>query len=358
MAEQRRYRLGLDAHVHARDGDIAEAVVPFTSAAFGAAIWMPNLHPQPILTGPQAVAYGQTLDAIAHNAGHKYFQSYPLIQLTEQTTPDQVKEAANLGIKGVKVYPRNVTTNSENGVLDYTKIVDALKAVRDNGMVASFHGEHPSYDVEGDDKEKAFFEILLDIVAKVPGLRVILEHISTEEAVRFVSNVNFDVYASITIHHLYYTADDEDGYSEASKGKGNSHLICKPKLKRKVDRRALISAAISGNPRFIYGGDSAPHLKKFKGPWEIACGDFNAPTALPSLVELFDTYRAPNRLEPFISVFGFAAWNIKPISGYVVVEQNYWPVPLEYHVAKQVSDSIIPMRYGETLPWQIVGYEP
>jgi dihydroorotase len=340
-------------HAHFRDKDMLHWMVKMflINGWRGRVLAMPNLLP-PLLVGDQAHEYRNQILEIANlYQGNEYFDPVVTIQITEQTTPEMVSKAKELGIRAAKVYPRNVTTNSEHGVVDYTRIYPALETAQKCGMIICFHGEHPSYEVEGLDKEKRFLSILASITTEFKELKIVLEHITTAAAVQWViEQPEQTVAATITVHHLFTTLDDVLGYSERSGGKMNFHLGCKPQPKFREDLKALRWAAFSNSGRFFYGGDDAPHLLSAKHTG--SCGVFNTSVALPLLIQLFQENNVLEQLEDFLSRYGAEYYGFSLNDHSVSFERKPWIIPAQYMPYRDVF--VVPMFAGQTLEWSFV----
>lgn len=316
----------MDSHVHFRQGDMLKKVIVYTVMIFSSATVMPNIEP-PVLTAENAQNYRKEIQRACHDIECSDFTPIIAIQGTEQTTPEMVAEAWRLGFFVYKFYAKDVTNNSSNGILNYRKCYPCFREMEKRNMIACFHGEHPSDRVEGLDKEEAFLKILARIRKAFPNLRIILEHITTKAAVDFVRGCRKNVFATITPHHLLITHDDFAGYNKQSGFKLRPHLYCKPLAKRRKDRDALVKAAISGDPRFFLGSDTAPHQIGKKECDGGCAGIFNAPVVMECLIELFDDHKALNKLEPFYSVFGPRVYGL-PISTEVLTyQEKSWAVP-------------------------------
>ena len=343
-------------HAHFRDGALLDFLVPtFADGGWRRRIVAePNTTP-PILTGAQALAYRDRIEAIAKAADPaSTLEVVPTIQITETTTAEVVREAHRCGVSVGKVYPFMVTTHSGNGVNDYDRIWPALEAAEEVGSIVQFHGEHPDTEVEGLRKEAAFTEILDRIRRRFPALRLTMEHITSRAAVDWVAAQDDCVGASITVHHLYTTVDDVLGYSPRSRGLMRVHCGCKPQPKWRDDRAALIETVLSGHPRFFYGGDDAAHLRRNKEAAASACGVWNTAVALPLLVTLFEEHGRLPRLEPFVAEFGADFYGYPPNAETVTLVRDTWTVPEEVAVPA-LGDAIVPMWAGETLDWRVLG---
>jgi dihydroorotase len=325
------------------------------SGFLGRVLVMPNTKPREVMTGPEAIAYGTEIDGgLFSNEELGSFTRVMTIQITEKTTREMIRDAYACGVRVCKVYPRYVTTNSENGVVDYTKIYPALAETEALGMVVCFHGEHPSYDVPGRLKEIAFKLIIHSIRQMFPNLKIVIEHIST----RFMRDwvwgqpVEF-VRATITAHHLALTQDDVIGYSQRSRGLIRVHNGCKPCYKDPEDRFALQEAAVSGDPHFFYGGDDAPHLRRAAKECDgAACGVFNTTVALPYLVQLFIDLGWPEALDDFLSGHGADYYDYPRSNNFIVLDENPWVVPSEYPV-QGTNDGVVPLFAGETMRFRV-----
>lgn len=339
-----------DWHLHLRREKILSDVLGFTIRQFSRVLIMPNTRPRPILTAFDAQIYKEEILLAAKRWPKRVFVPYMTIQITPNTTPHNIKEASEVGVLAGKLYPEGVTTNSENGVTDFRALYPVFEQMQACNMVLSIHGESPDETVPGLEKEKAFLETLHQIVFDFPGLRIVLEHITTRAAVDRVLIYPRTVAATITVHHLLLTLDDVIGYGKESGGKMQPHHFCKPIAKTKADREALIEAATMGSPKFFYGGDSAPHLRETKECSFCCAGVFNAPVALPLLVQLFEERDAFLELEQFTSVFGAAFYGVYQNEGTISLERENWKVPPSYN-------GIVPFMAGKTLPWRVIDQE-
>ncbi|MES2436933.1 MAG: dihydroorotase [Patescibacteria group bacterium] len=343
-------------HAHFRQELLMEFMVTMfiISGFIRRVLAMPNTKP-PILTGKDALKYRKQITRWArkNKRGNK-FNAVAVLQITEKTTPAMIFAAYRRGVRRGKVYPRYVTTNSEDGVVNYDLLWPVFTAMEQCGMILLLHGEAPSYKIEGLRKEKAFLTILRKIAKAFPRLKIVLEHITTAAAVRCVLELPPTVAATITVHHLLYTVDDVIGYSKASGGKGQGDLVCKPSLKFRRDRAALRKAAMSGNPKFFYGGDDAPHYQTAKHCRNICCGVFNTLAAIPSMIELFLKYKKLEMLEGFLSEFGAKHHGVPLNKGTVTFVRESWEVPEEIEVPG-TGEYLTNMRGGEVVAWK---YKP
>lgn len=325
---------GDDMHLHFRRGKIMQAVVGFTAKQFKRAVVMPNTDP-PILTADDAVKYWNEIRSCCTGE----FEPLMTIQITEATTPSMIIDAKKVGVVAGKIYPHGVTTNSHNGVSDFRKIARVLYTMQQENMLLLLHGESPDPNVFCLDREEKFLSTLQRISTGFPDLKIVLEHVTTSDAVCAVMELK-NVSATITVHHLVLTLDDVVGNLIAP------HNFCKPLAKRPEDREVLLQAATSGNPKFFYGGDSAPHLKKNKECSHGCAGVFNAPVALPLLAQIFEERNALDCLGYFVSRSGAKFYGLVPSCEPITLVKEDWVVPGEY-------DGIVPFMAGKTLHWKV-----
>ncbi|MDA8585697.1 dihydroorotase [Rhodobacteraceae bacterium] len=286
-----------DWHLHLRDGAMMEGVLPHSANHFARAIIMPNLVP-PVVTGADAIRYrDRILGALPEGA---VFEPLMTLYLTQETDPADVRNAAESGlVKAVKLYPAGATTNSASGVHNFDGVRAVFETMAEIGLPLCVHGEVTRPEVDIFDREAIFIDEVLDPIRRAtPGLRVVMEHITTSEAAAYASEGGSDLAATITVQHLMLDRND------MLVGGIRPHFYCLPILKRGTHRPALIKAATGGNPSFFLGTDSAPHATDTK---ENACGCagcFTAPVALSCLAEVFDEAGALDRLEGFVSLNG------------------------------------------------------
>lgn len=334
-----------DWHVHLRDGDMLAAAAPFTARQCARAIVMPNLVP-PVTTVAEALAYRERiLAAVPADTG---FEPLMTLYLTEQTTVAELALAAeNPYIHAVKLYPAGATTNSDRGVRDPLAIDPLLAELARSGLPLLVHGEVVDPQVDIFDREARFIDrILTPIRQRFPTLRIVMEHITTEEAVAFVCAQDGSVGATITAHHLLYNRN------AMLVGGIRPHYYCLPVLKRERHREALLAAATGGDPRFFMGTDSAPHTQ---GAKESACGcagAFTAYAALELYAEAFDQVGKLDHLETFASVNGPNFYRLPLNEAKVRLTRRPQPVPDYFEVG--AAERLIPLRAGETLSWQAV----
>lgn len=329
-----------DCHLHVRNGAILKTVLPHTARQFARAIIMPNLKP-PVTTVAQALAYrNEILQAIPEGVN---FTPLMTLYLTSATTIDEIKRAAECEqIHAFKLYPAGATTNSDAGVADVTKIYHLLAALEKYNLPLLIHGEVTDEDCDIFDRERVFIErYLLDIVKNFPALRIVLEHATTKESVEFVESASGKIAATITPQHLLFNRN------AILAGGIKPHYYCLPILKREQHRQALINAAISGNPKFFLGTDSAPHLTYLK---ENACGCagcYSAFAALELYAQAFEQANALDKLEGFASFYGADFYGLPRNVEKVTLEKTDWTVPASY-------DEITPLESIEILHWKMV----
>ena len=333
-----------DWHLHLRDGEQMRAVLPDVARRFARAIVMPNLQP-PVTTAELALRYRERILA-ALPAGMQ-FEPLMTIYLTDRTTGEEIRRARACGaVHAVKYYPAGATTNAENGVTDLGKCEDSLAAMQDCDLPLLVHGEVTFDNVDVFDREKLFIDrVLIPVLQKFPRLRVVFEHITTKEAVRFVLASPPRIAATITAHHLLLNRN------ALFAGGIRPHHYCLPLFKREDDRQALINAATSGNPKFFLGTDSAPHARDTK---EAACGCagmYTAHAGIELYAELFSAYNALEKLEGFASVFGPAFYGLPRNQDRITLVKETWDVPAELPFPPGV---LVPFRAGSTVAWRIV----
>lgn len=332
-----------DWHLHVRDGAALASVIGFTAARFGRAIIMPNLKP-PVTTTDLAAAYRQRILS-ALPAGSR-FQPLMTLYLTNNTDPAEVDRAADSGfVHGFKLYPAGATTHSDAGVTDINRIDGVLERMSERGMVLQVHGEVTDAHVDIFDREARFIDhVLMPLSQMYPKLRIVFEHITTRQAVEFVRSARAGIGATITPQHLLLNR------TALFAGGIRPHLYCLPVLKTEPDRVALVEAAISGDPRFFLGTDSAPHARHTK---EAACGCagiFSAHAAIELYAEVFDAAGALDRLEGFASHFGADFYKLPRNTERITLVREPWTVPGHYPFG---TDQIVPFRAGETVAWRI-----
>ncbi len=332
-----------DWHVHLRDGPMLQAVAGHTARQFARAIVMPNLTP-PVLTAADARAYRERILAAVPEG--LSFTPLMTAYLTDATDPDEVARGAAEGVfTACKLYPAHATTNSAHGVTDIAGLHPVLERMQAVGLPLLIHGEVTDPEVDIFDREAVFIErTLMGLVRDFPGLKIVFEHITTADAVDFVSDAPASVAATITPQHIRINRN------AMLVGGIRPHAYCLPVAKRELHRVAVRKAAMSGSPKFFLGTDSAPHLREAK---ESACGCagiFNAPYALESYVAAFDEDGALDRFEGFASEYGPAFYGLPLNEERITLEKAPCPVPETI----EASDScLVPFHAGETLGWRL-----
>ncbi len=337
-----------DWHLHLRDGDRLAAVLPHTAAQFARAMVMPNLTP-PIVTTKAALAYRDRI--LAALPAHADFQPLMTLYLTEETTPSEIRRARESGaVYGVKLYPAGATTHSEAGVKELSRVYPVLEAMVEQGLPLLLHGEVTDPTVDVFDRERVFIERhLVPLVARFPSLKVVLEHITTREAVAFVREAHPFVAATITPQHLLF---DRNALFQ---GGLRPHHYCLPVLKREVHRRAVLEAAVSGNPKFFLGTDSAPHPRSGKESRCGCAGIYSAHAALELYAEAFDNANALDRLEGFASYAGADFYGLPRNQAKITLERVAWQVPEEFPFG---AERLLPLRAGERMLWRLRANSP
>jgi dihydroorotase len=309
-----------DWHLHLRDGAMMRAVLPHSAAHMGRAIIMPNLVP-PVVTAADAADYRDRI--LAAKPRGTPFKPLMTLYLTETTEPRDVRAAAEIGlVNAVKLYPAGATTNSASGVRDLDRVRRVLETMAQVGLPLCIHGEVTTPEVDIFDREAVFLDRVLDPLRRqVPGLRVVLEHVTTEEGVAYVLEGGAEIGGTITVHHLVINR------THMLAGGIRPHYYCLPVAKRERHRQALLKAAIAGEGRFFLGTDSAPHPVAAK---EAACGCagcFTAPVALPLLAHVFDAAGALDRLEAFASLNGPRFYGLEPNEDRIRLVRGARPLP-------------------------------
>ncbi len=331
-----------DWHLHVRDGDAMATVVPHTAAQFGRAIIMPNLKP-PVTTAAQAMAYRDRIRAQVP-AGVA-FEPLMTLYLTDNLPPDEIRRARDAGVVAVKLYPAGATTNSDAGVTDIRKTYATLEAMQREGLLLLVHGEVTSPDIDLFDREAVFIDQhLIPLRKDFPGLKIVMEHITTREAAQYVAQAGDLTGATITAHHLLYNRN------AIFTGGIRPHYYCLPVLKRETHRLALVEAAISGNPRFFLGTDSAPHPAHLKEHATGCAGCYTAPAAMELYAEAFEAAGALDKLEGFASFFGADFYGLPRNTGTLTLRRQPWQLPESYPFG---GADLKPLRGGETLAWKV-----
>ena len=333
-----------DWHLHLRDGAALGAVVADSAQRFARAIVMPNLTP-PVRSVEDARAYRQRiLDALPTGAR---FEPLMTLYLTEATTPALILAAKASGIvHAVKYYPAGATTNSQSGVTDLSRCDEVFAAMQDVGLPLLLHGEVTDPAVDVFDREAVFIERHgRALVERFPGLRIVMEHVSTREGVDFVLAAREGVAATLTPQHLLMNRNAlfADGL--------RPHAFCLPVLKREAHRTALVAAAVSGNPRFFLGTDSAPHPRHAKESDCGCAGIYSAHAAIELYAEVFDAANALDRLESFASFHGPDFYRLPRNTDILTLVREPVPVPAELAFG---ADRLVPLRAGGTVAWRLL----
>ncbi len=332
-----------DWHLHLREGIQMPSVLAATSRCFRRAIVMPNLKPA-ITTVNQALAYREQI--VAALPANSSFNPLMTLYLTENmpvTEIGKLKDSEH--VFAVKYYPAKATTNSEKGVVDIRRVWAIFEAMQDYDIPLLIHGEVTADSIDIFDRERVFIEEILDpLMEHFPSLRIVLEHITTKDAVEYVAIANDNLAATITAHHLLLNRND------IFKGGINPHHYCLPILKAERHRQALLKAATSGNPKFFLGTDSAPHALSAK---ESACGCagiYSAPAALELYAEAFEQAEALDKLEGFASFYGADFYRLPRNTETVTLEKRTWQMPNDFEFGKE---KVVPFRAGQAIAWQL-----
>lgn len=344
MTETLTLRAPDDWHLHLRDGAMMEGVLPSSAQDFRRAIVMPNLVP-PVITGDDAAAYRKRI--LAALPGGMVFEPLMTLYLTETTDPGDVRAAAESGlVKAVKLYPAGATTNSASGVRDIDKVRGVLEVMAEIGLPLCVHGEVTRAEVDIFDREAVFIDEVLDPLRRAtPGLRVVMEHITTAEAADYAAAGDDTLAATITVQHLMLDRND------MLVGGMRPHYYCLPILKRGTHRPRLVAAATSGAPQFFLGTDSAPHPLHSKEAECCAAGCFTAPVALSCLAEVFDEAGALEKLQGFTSEHGSRFYGMPLNDGTVTLHKGKAVAPPD-----QIQTGAGPVTVfnpGRPLHWQV-----
>ncbi|MBL8499001.1 MAG: dihydroorotase [Nitrosomonas sp.] len=335
-----------DWHLHLRDGEQLRAVLPHTAKQFARAIIMPNLK-SPVVTTEMALAYRTRILAALPVALQNHFEPLMTLYLTDNTPPSEIIRAKESAvIYGVKLYPAGATTNSDAGVTDIAKCYNTLAAMERNNLPLLVHGEVTDADVDVFDREKVFIDrVLAPLTRHFPDLRIVFEHVTTRDAVQFVTESSERIAATITAHHLLLNRN------AIFQGGIRPHHYCLPVLKREMHRQALLEAAASGNPKFFLGTDSAPHAQMSK---ENACGCagiFTAHAAIEFYAAAFEQAGALNKLEAFASFHGADFYQLPRNTSSITLKKESWIVPERFDYS---GEQLIPLFAGTPLNWKLV----
>lgn len=332
-----------DWHLHVRDGDALNTVVPHTAAQFGRAIIMPNLRP-PVTTAAQALAYKSRIQA-AVPAGMT-FEPLMTLYLTDNLPADEINRAKDAGVVAAKLYPAGATTNSDAGVTDLRKTYKTLETMQRAGMLLLVHGEVTSPDIDLFDREAVFIDTqLMPLRRDFPELKIVFEHITTKEAAHYVRDSDKFTAATVTAHHLLYNRN------AIFTGGIRPHYYCLPVLKRETHRLALVEAATSGNAKFFLGTDSAPHPANLKEHASGCAGCYTAHAAIEMYAEAFDVAGALDKLEAFASFNGADFYGLPRNQGTITLKKESWTPPESFTFGEA---ALKPLRSGEALPWRMV----
>jgi len=333
-----------DWHLHLRDGAAMQSVLPDSARRFGRAIVMPNLKPA-VRTTQQALGYRERILAALPEGSR--FEPLMTLYLTDDTPPEEIMRAKVSGlVRGVKLYPAGATTHSDEGVTRLSRCFHALEKMQEVGMPLLVHGEATDPEIDVFDREKAFIEqVLGPLVDRFPDLKIVLEHVTTRDAVQYVEITGENIAATITAHHLLMNRN------AMFLGGIRPHHYCLPVLKREEHREALIEAATSGNPKFFLGTDSAPHPRSAK---EASCGCagiYTAHAGIELYAIAFEEAGALDRLEAFASRFGPQFYGLPVNTETITLVREGWTVAQSIEFG---GDALVPLRAGETIPWKLV----
>jgi len=336
-----------DWHLHVRDGEALQTVVPHTAAQFARAIIMPNLK-VPVTTAAQAVAYRERIRA-AVPAGMS-FQPLMTLYLTDNLPPDEIRRAKDAGVVALKLYPAGATTNSDAGVTELRKTYRTLEAMQREGLLLLVHGEVTAPEINLFDREAVFInKQLIPLRRDFPELKIVFEHITTEEAAHYVRDTDRHTAATVTAHHLLY---NRNAIFTGANGSGlRPHYYCLPVLKREKHRLALVAAATRGNPKFFLGTDSAPHPAHLKEHASGCAGCYTAHAAIEMYAEAFDAVGALDKLEAFASFHGADFYGLPRNQGQITLRRESWTPPESFPFGQA---QLKPLRSGEALPWRMV----
>jgi dihydroorotase len=331
-----------DWHLHVRDGAALKTVVPHTAAQFARAIIMPNLKP-PVTTAALALDYkARILAAVPQGV---QFEPLMTLYLTDNLPPEEIVKAKAAGVVACKLYPAGATTNSDAGVTDLKKIYPTLEAMQKVGMLLLVHGEVTSSDIDLFDREAAFIDTqLIPLRRDFPELKIVFEHITTQDAADYVMAADRFVGATLTAHHLLYNRN------AIFTGGIRPHYYCLPVLKRETHRVALLQAATSGNARFFLGTDSAPHPAHLKEHASGCAGCYTAHAALEMYAEAFDSVGKLAQLEAFASFNGADFYGLPRNTGSITLKRESWTPPESFPLGEA---DLKPLRSGEALPWRV-----
>lgn len=327
----------LDMHLHLRDGDMLSLVGPLTSESFSGALVMPNLVP-PITTKEALLSYKQRIKDVCDKDN---FEPYVTLFFKNDYSYEFLEDIKD-EIIAIKLYPAGITTNSETGVssMNVEVLRPTLESMSKLGIPLCVHGETNGFVM---DREKEFMPIYESLAIAFPDLKIIMEHITTKDAIELLDKYD-NLYATVTLHHLLITLDDVAG------GMLQPHLFCKPIAKRPEDRTALLNTALGAHPKLMFGSDSAPHPKHKKESCGCAAGVFTSPIALQVLTQLFEKHGCLDNLNKFVSLNAQKIYNLKPLKKTVKLIKKDFIVPTAYEYK---NESVVPMYSGEIISWSI-----
>jgi dihydroorotase len=333
-----------DWHLHLRDGVVLNDVVPDSARRFARAIVMPNLKP-PVTTVEQALAYRERILAAVPNG--MTFEPLMTLYLTDNTPAEAIRQAVTSPhVHAVKYYPAGATTHSDAGVTDIDNCLDTLAVMEETGLPLLIHGEVTDPQIDVFDREAVFIDtVLIPLLQRFPRLRVVLEHITTRQAVDFIRSTTDNIAATLTPHHLLMNRN------AMFQGGIRPHHYCLPILKREEHRLALVEAATSGSSKFFLGTDSAPHPR---GAKESACGCagiYSAHAAIELYAEVFDQADALDKLEAFASHHGADFYGLPRNTETITFEKESWEVEQNLPFGEDV---LVPLRAGEKVGWKLV----
>lgn len=337
-----RLRKADDMHIHLRQGEILEHILEQSVSQVSRAIVMPNTIPaieDAVNLNEYRKSILVSLEQINKRKKKKNnFEPLMTFKITPKSNAEQIRALKEAGAIAGKLYPQGVTTNSENGVVDFNALYPVYEAMQENRLVLCLHGEDPkSFCIE---REKAFLPTLKQIAKDFPKLKIVMEHVSTADSIKLVEQLPQNVAATITVHHLWVTLDDVIGENL------RPHLFCKPLPKTPTDREALLSAALSGSPKFFLGSDSAPHLLEKKECDCGAAGVYSAPVLLPLLAQIFQQHNKLDKLQAFTSEYGAQFYGLDLNQEYIELREESWVVP-------DIIHGVVPFMAGLTLNWKL-----
>lgn len=332
-----------DWHLHVRDGEALNTVVPHTAAQFARAVIMPNLRP-PVTNTAQALAYKDRI--VSALAPEQKFVPLMTLYLTDNLPADEIARAHDAGLVAVKLYPAGATTNSDAGVTDMRKVYPVLEAMQRVGMPLLIHGEVTSPEIDLFDREAVFIDTqLIPLRQNFPELKIVFEHITTQEAADYVQASDDFLAATLTAHHLLFNRN------AIFTGGIRPHYYCLPVLKRETHRQALLAAATSGNKKFFLGTDSAPHAVHLKEHAAGCAGCYTAHAAMELYAQAFDSVGKLDKLEAFASFNGADFYGLPRNTGTLTLARESWITPTSFAFGQA---ELKPLCGGEVLPWRVI----